>query len=54
MRAIVLAAVLTVVATGALAQDAGPQGVAANAVKWGPAPAVLPKGGQMAGLSGDP
>ena len=53
MRAIVFAAVLAVVATGVLAQDVGPQGVAANAVKWGPAPAVLPKGGQMAGLSGD-
>ena len=54
MRAIVLATVFAVVATGVVAQNVGPQGVAADAVKWGPAPAVLPKGGQMAGLSGDP
>ncbi len=54
MRAVVLATVLAVVATGVLAQDAGPQGIAPDAVKWGPAPVVLPKGGQMAGLSGDP
>ena len=54
MRAIVLATMFAVVATGVVAQDVGPQGVAAGAVKWGPAPAVLPKGGQMAGLSGDP
>ena len=54
MRTIVLATVFVLVATGVVAQDAGPQGVAADAVKWGPAPSVLPKGGQMAGLSGDP
>ena len=54
MRAIVLATVFAVVATGVMAQNVGPQGVAADAVKWEPAPAVLPKGGQMAGLSGDP
>jgi quercetin dioxygenase-like cupin family protein len=33
---------------------AGAQGVAADAIKWGAVPPVLPKGGQMAGLSGDP
>ena len=54
MRAIILAAVLAVVGPVVLAQDPGPQGVAANALKWGPAPAVLAKGGQMASLSGDP
>jgi quercetin dioxygenase-like cupin family protein len=37
----------------AVAQE-GPRGVAADAVKWGGVPPVLPKGGQMAGLSGDP
>ena len=54
MRAILLATALAVVAAGVMAQEVAPQGVAADAVKWGPAPAVLPKGGQMAGLSGDP
>ena len=54
MRALVALSALALVATVAVAQDAGPKGIPANAVKWGPAPDVLPKGGQMAGLSGDP
>lgn len=54
MRALILALPLALVAFGALAQDPAPRGVAVDAVKWGPAPAGLPKGGQMAGLSGDP
>lgn len=54
MRAIILATVFAAVALGALAQDVGPPGIAADAVKWEVAPVVLPKGGQVAGLSGDP
>ena len=55
MRALVAlsASALALVATMALAQDAGPKGTAASAVTWGPAPDALPKGGEMAGLSGD-
>ena len=55
MRALVAlsASALVLVATMALAQDSGPKGIAASAVKWGPAPNALPKGGEMAGLSGD-
>ena len=45
---------VTFVATVAVAQDFGPKGISANAVKWGPAPGALPKGGQLAVLSGDP
>ncbi len=37
-----------------MAQDSKVQGVAAEALEWGPAPPVLPKGGQMAVLSGNP
>ena len=54
MRALVALAMLALVATVAVAQDSGPKGIPASAVKWGPAPDVLPKGGQMAALSGDP
>ena len=54
MRALVALSALALVATVAVAQDAGPKGIPANAIKWGPAPDALPKGGQMAGLSGDP
>lgn len=54
MRALFFAIALVTVATGVVAQDHGPLGVAADAVKWGSAPAALPSGGQMAILSGDP
>src|SRR5687768_16678918 len=55
MRALVVGMALTLLASGgAIAQASGAAGVAADAVKWGPAPPVLPKGGQMAVLSGDP
>ncbi len=54
MRALVALSALALVATAAMAQDSGPKGISASAVKWGPAPDALPKGGQMAGLSGDP
>ena len=42
------------IATVAVAQDSGPKGISADTVKWGPAPGALPKGGQLAVLSGDP
>ena len=38
----------------AAAQDSGPKGIPVSAVNWGPAPDALPKGGQLASLSGDP
>jgi len=38
----------------AAAQDPGPKGIPVSAVNWGPAPDALPKGGQLASLSGDP
>jgi quercetin dioxygenase-like cupin family protein len=55
MRALVALSVsaLALVASVALAQDSGPKGTAASAIKWGPAPDALPKGGELAGLSGD-
>ena len=55
MRALVAlsASALALVATVALAQDSGPKGTAASAIKFGPGPVVLPKGGELAGLSGD-
>jgi hypothetical protein len=53
MRALVALSALALVATVALAQDLGPKGTEADAIKWGPAPDALPKGGQLAGLSGD-
>lgn len=55
MRALVLATALALAAAGdTVAQDHKVQGMAVDAIKWGPAPAVLPKGGEMAVLSGDP
>jgi Cupin domain len=53
MRALVVLSAVALVATVTLAQDLGPKGTEANAIKWGPAPDALPKGGQLAGLSGD-
>ena len=53
MRALVALSALAFFATVALAQDSGPKGIPANAAKFGPAPGALPKGGQLAGLSGD-
>lgn len=55
MRAIGLATALAFAAAGgSVAQGSKVQGVAAEAVEWGPAPPVLPEGGQMAVLSGNP
>ena len=54
MRILGLVLMFALVAFGAVAQDFGPKGIAAKEIKWGPAPAALPKGGQMAGLFGDP
>ena len=58
LRALTQVALLFVtvafVAPVAVAQDSGPKGTSASAVKWGPAPGALPKGGQLAVLSGDP
>jgi quercetin dioxygenase-like cupin family protein len=53
MRAFVALSVLALIATVAAAQDSGPKGISASAIKWGPAPDALPKGGQLAVLSGD-
>jgi quercetin dioxygenase-like cupin family protein len=55
MRTLVLATGLVLAVSGVvLAQEQKAQGVTVDAIKWGPAPAALPKGGQMAVLSGDP
>lgn len=54
MRLTLLALSLTLTATEAVAQAPAPQGTEVAAIKWGPAPSALPKGGKMAGLSGDP
>lgn len=54
MRAFVLSTALALAAAGvAVAQDNIVQG-AVDAIKWDPAPPVLPKGGEMAVLSGNP
>jgi quercetin dioxygenase-like cupin family protein len=53
MRAFVALSALALITTVAMAQDSGPKGISASAIKWGPAPGALPKGGQLAGLSGD-
>ena len=53
MRVLVALSVLALVGTVALAQDSGPKGIAASAIKWAPVPSALPKGGQLAVLSGD-
>jgi quercetin dioxygenase-like cupin family protein len=54
MRALVALSALALIASVAVAQESGPKGTSASAVKWGPAPGALPKGGQLAVLSGDP
>jgi quercetin dioxygenase-like cupin family protein len=54
MRALVALSTLALVATTAVALDSGPKGILASAVQWAPAPDALPRGGEMAGLSGDP
>lgn len=54
MRALIFAVPVALVAFAAVAQAPAPKGLAPDAVKWGPAPPVLPKGGEMAGLTGDP
>jgi quercetin dioxygenase-like cupin family protein len=53
MRALLALSGLALIATVTMAQDSGPKGIPASAIKWGPAPDALPKGGQLAGLSGD-
>lgn len=53
MRALVALSALAFFTTIAVAQDSGPKGISTSAVKWAPAPNALPKGGQLAGLSGD-
>ncbi len=40
--------------TTAVAQDPHGKAVSPNAVKWGPAPPMIPKGVQIAVLAGDP
>ena len=44
----------TVAAPGVQAQAKGGEARRATALKWGPAPAVFPKGARMAVVSGDP
>ncbi|KAI9881669.1 MAG: hypothetical protein M1823_006620, partial [Watsoniomyces obsoletus] len=54
-RALVLATALALAGFGSgMAQGNNAQGKTGDAIAWGPAPPVLPKGGQMAVLSGDP
>src|SRR3954471_6928150 len=55
MRTLMIATALVLGASGtASAQDHKAQAMSPDALKWGPAPPVLPKGGQMAVLAGDP
>ena len=54
MRGLILVGVLALTASNAMAQGPQTQGMSVDAIKWGPAPPVLPKGGQMAVMSGDP
>ena len=55
MRTLILSTALALAAYGgAVAQDHKALGISPDALKWGPAPSVLPKGGQMAVLAGDP
>jgi quercetin dioxygenase-like cupin family protein len=51
MRLVVALGALAIGATAAMAEG-GPVNV--GGIKWGPAPPVLPKGAQMAVVSGDP
>lgn len=54
MRAFFLIAVVAVLSGDAVAQERNAQGLSVETIKWGLAPPVLPKGGQMAVLAGDP
>jgi len=55
MRTLMVATALVLAASGTtIAQEHKAQAMIADALKWGPAPPVLPKGGQMAVLAGDP
>jgi hypothetical protein len=55
MRAFILASSFLIGLTGsALCQDHKARAIAADAVQWGAAPPVLPKGAQLAVLAGDP
>jgi quercetin dioxygenase-like cupin family protein len=47
-------ALLLVVSGAAVSQDHGVQVFNSDAIEWGPAPPVLPKGAEAAVLSGDP
>ena len=54
MRALVALSAMVFFVSIASAQDSGPKGISVSAAKWGPVPGALPKGGQLAVLSGDP
>ena len=55
MRSLLVAATLVAsLPAVATAQDHKIRPVAAEAIQWGPAPAAVPKGAQMAVLAGDP
>jgi len=51
---IVTAAILSAVPSLLMAQDHNIKPIAADAIQWGSAPPVIPKGAQMAVLAGDP
>jgi len=51
---IVVSTIIAAVSGTAVAQDHGAHAMKPDALQWGPAPPVLPKGGQMAVLAGDP
>ena len=55
MRALLLATAFALTASGVtLGQDRKAQGITAEAITWDAVPPVLPKGAQLAVLSGDP
>jgi len=55
MRSLIVAAtIIAALPAVATAQDHKIRPTAADAVQWGPAPPVIPKGAQMAVLAGDP
>ena len=54
MRVTLSATLLLVASAAALSAQPASHGAAPPALKWGPAPAVLPAGAQLAVLQGDP
>jgi len=54
MRALMIGSLILGFSGTTLAQEHKPLAFTPDAMKWGPAPPVLPKGAQMAVLAGDP